>query len=185
MPCWWLTWPDCGRSPPAQIEEAWADLQQLPTPWNDDGQREQCGVIEFGRIDDSADEPPKPEADRSVEFPSLRVANDFDEVEAELSEVCQQIERIEEPPAKSEEDFQPVGSMQPEIELDFSDSNHPFKEEFEQEEVITDRYAASRRRQVRLCSSRRLPPVGRAENHRQSMPRWIRGSWKEPAHAMP
>ncbi len=139
---------------PAQVEEAWADLQQLPTPWNSDGQHEQCGVIEFGRMDDSADDSSKQGEEESVEFPSLRVANDFDEVEAELSEVCQQIERIEEPPAKSEEDFQPLGTMQPEIELDFSDSNHPFKEKFEQEELITDRYAAALRL-IRFFSSRR------------------------------
>jgi type II secretory pathway predicted ATPase ExeA len=128
---------------PAQIEEAWADLQQLPTPWNSDGQREQCGVIEFGHIDDSADETePQPVAD-SEEFPSLRVANDFDEVEAELSEVCQQIENIEQPQAENEDDFQPLGTLQPEIELVFTDTDLPFQEEFEHEEVITDRYPAS------------------------------------------
>ena len=128
---------------PAQIEEAWADLQQLPTPWNGEGRSEKCGVIEFGRIEDSADESDKPAAEQSVEFPSLRVANDFDEVEAELTEVCQQIESLESTPARPEEDFQPVGSAQPEIELDFGQSDHPFKEEFEQEEVIADRYGAA------------------------------------------
>jgi type II secretory pathway predicted ATPase ExeA len=128
---------------PAQIEAAWADLQQLPTPWNGDSPREQCGVIEFGRIDDSADETSPPIAADSEEFPGLRVANDFDEVEAELSEVCQQIEHIDETPDGSAGDFQPLGTNQPEIELVFTDAEHPFKEEFEHEEVITDRYAAS------------------------------------------
>jgi type II secretory pathway predicted ATPase ExeA len=128
---------------PAQIEEAWADLQQLPTPWNGDGQREQCGVIEFGRIDDSTDENSKQTAAENSEFPSLRVANDFDEVEAELSQVCQQIEGIEQAPEKTEDDFQPLGTIKPEIELVLTDTDHPFNEEFEHEEVITDRYAAS------------------------------------------
>ncbi|MGA2796627.1 MAG: AAA family ATPase [Thermoguttaceae bacterium] len=133
----------CRTIDPAQIEAAWADLQQLPTPWNGDGQHEQCGVIEFGRIDDSADEASPQTAAENAEFPALRVANDFDEVEAELSEVCQQIEHIEQPPAGSEDDFQPLGTIQPEIELVFTDADHPFEEAFEQEEVITDRYAAS------------------------------------------
>ncbi len=133
----------CRTVDPAQIEEAWADLQQLPTPWNGDGQHEQCGVIEFGRIDDSADETSPQTAAESVEFPSLRVANDFDEVEAELSEVCQQIEHIEETPAGAKGDFQPLGTVQPEIELVISDTDHPFNEEFEHEEVVTDRYAAT------------------------------------------
>ena len=100
-------------------------------------------MIEFGRIDDSADESSPQTVAENAEFPSLRVANDFDEVEAELSEVCQQIEHIEEPPAGTEDDFQPLGTIQPEIELVFTDAEHPFKEEFEHEEVITDRYAAS------------------------------------------
>ncbi|MGD0517007.1 MAG: AAA family ATPase [Thermoguttaceae bacterium] len=128
---------------PAQIEEAWADLQQLPTPWNGDKQQEQCGVIEFGRIDDSADDTSEQTAADNSEFPSLRVANDFDEVEAELSHVCQQIERIEQTPDKSEDDFQPLGTIKPEIELVLTDTDHPFNEAFEHEEVITDRYAVS------------------------------------------
>ena len=97
----------------------------------------------ISRIDDSADENSPQTAAESAEFPALRVANDFDEVEAELSEVCQQIEHIEETPARTEDDFQPLGTNQPEIELVFTDADHPFKEEFEHEEVITDRYAAS------------------------------------------
>ena len=126
---------------PAQIEEAWADLQQLPTPWNSDVQHEQGGVIEFGPINDSPDESSKQTAAEDSSFPPLRVANDFDEIEADLSEVCHQIERIEETPAEAEDDFQPAVTIQPEIELVFSDAVHPFKEEFEEEEVVTDRYA--------------------------------------------
>jgi hypothetical protein len=149
---------------PAQIEEAWADLQQLPTPWNGDGQREQCGVIEFGRIDDSADETSPQIAADSAEFPALRVANDFDEVDADLSVVCQQIEHIEEMPAGSEDDFQPSGTIQPEIELVFTDAEHPFKEEFENEEVITDRYAASVPTPSPLLEPpTSVPPVDQAE----------------------
>lgn len=128
---------------PAKIEEAWADLQQLPTPWNGDAQHEQGGVIEFGRIDDLPDEASRQTAAESDAFPSLRVANDFDEVEAELSEVCHQIERIEQSPAEAQDDFQPVGTIKPEIELVFDDTDHPFKETFDEEEVISDRYAAA------------------------------------------
>jgi type II secretory pathway predicted ATPase ExeA len=125
-----------------QIEQAWADLQQLPTPWNGDDHREQGGVIEFGGIDDLPEETPLHTAINGSDFPSLRVANDFDEVDADFSEVCHQIERIEGPMADAEDDFQPVGSIKPEIELVFSDTDLPFSEEFEDEEVITDRYAA-------------------------------------------
>ncbi len=41
---------------PALVEEAWADLQQLPTPWNEDSSAAPVGnSIEFGTLDD--DEP--------------------------------------------------------------------------------------------------------------------------------
>jgi type II secretory pathway predicted ATPase ExeA len=43
----------------AQIEESWADLQQLPTPWNEVGVRADGGqaVIEFGELEPMQDEP--------------------------------------------------------------------------------------------------------------------------------
>ena len=44
--------------------------------------------------------------------------------------------------AQLEEDFQPAGSIGPEIELVFGNAENPFKEIFEQEEVVIDRYAA-------------------------------------------
>jgi type II secretory pathway predicted ATPase ExeA len=133
----------CRVIEPAQIEEAWADLQQLPTPWNGDSQREPSGVIEFGRIDDMPDESIQLASDSNAEFPSLRVANDFDEIDADLTEVCNQIDRIDINSIEAEGDFQPVGTIQPEIELTFNDVEHPFNEQFEDEEMITDRYAAS------------------------------------------
>lgn len=40
---------------PALVEEAWTDLQQLPTPWNEDASAAPAGNIEFGALDD--DEP--------------------------------------------------------------------------------------------------------------------------------
>jgi type II secretory pathway predicted ATPase ExeA len=127
---------------PALIEEAWADLQQLPTPWNSDGQREQCGVIEFGRIDESAEDKSDQNASESSDFPSLRVAKDFDEVEEDLSRVCQ-IECPEQMPEKAVDDFQPSDTFKPEVELVLTDSAHPFNEEFEHEEVVADRYKDS------------------------------------------
>jgi type II secretory pathway predicted ATPase ExeA len=133
----------CRMVEPAQIEEAWADLQQLPTPWTGDNRQAEGGVIEFGRMDDQTDEQSRQTAGAKSGFPSLRVASDFDEVEADLSEVCHQIERIEEPSADLEDDFQPVGLIEPEIELVFDGADHPFKEEFEQEEIVAERYPAT------------------------------------------
>ncbi len=41
------------RIEPAHVEEAWADLQQLPTPWNAPAASTSDSVIEFGGLDDS------------------------------------------------------------------------------------------------------------------------------------
>ncbi len=128
---------------PANVEEAWADLQQLPTPWNGDAQHEQGGVIEFGRFDDTPDESTRPTAAESPEFPSLRVAEDFEESTAGSFEIGSQSSQTQPGSAAGEDEFQPTGTFTPEIELVLEDTDHPFQEEFEHEEVITDRYAPS------------------------------------------
>jgi type II secretory pathway predicted ATPase ExeA len=43
----------CRQVTPAQIEEAWADLQQLPTPSSEPSQNAGDGVVEFGGLEDA------------------------------------------------------------------------------------------------------------------------------------
>ncbi len=94
------------------IEEAWSDLQQLPTPWNESEQRNdqeeeaECSIIEFGHLDDSEPEQARPE----------------------LGEV--------------DEEFHPAGAIGPETEVVLDDSGDPFGEEFAEEEVLIDRFTA-------------------------------------------
>ncbi len=64
-----------------RIEEAWADLQQLPTPWNDTAGASKTGsasdVIEFGLLDaDSPDETPAADLETLA-----TVEIDFDETD--------------------------------------------------------------------------------------------------------
>ena len=127
---------------PADVEEAWADLQQLPVPCGSEasGDRTEGGVIEFGSLDESA-ESGTDRADSAV----FRVAGVEDEEENE--EPAGKIHRIERLLAKAEEDFQPAGSIGPEVEMNFEEQIHPFQEEYEEEEVVADRYAAARERQ--------------------------------------
>lgn len=126
---------------PANIEEAWADLQQLPAPCNAEHETEDAdsGVIEFGSLDDSI------ESESRSKAPVFRVASVEQEgaEEEDDSEPDGQIHRIERLLAKVDEDFQPAGSIGPEVELNFEEPVHPFQEEFEQEEVVSDRYAAT------------------------------------------
>jgi hypothetical protein len=75
----------------AMVEQAWADLQQLPTPWSVPSPahaRSTSGTIEFGRLDD--EEPFEPDAESpSVRFPTERIGRRTAEVaEAEFTEVA-------------------------------------------------------------------------------------------------
>jgi type II secretory pathway predicted ATPase ExeA len=57
------------------VEEAWADLQQLPAPWNDSfGRAGRGNIIEFGNLSDAdRSESPEPHA-KSITVPFLRIA---------------------------------------------------------------------------------------------------------------
>jgi type II secretory pathway predicted ATPase ExeA len=127
----------------AQIEEAWADLQQLPTPWNSDSQGDKPGVIEFGCLDDSFEE----DSAESIKMPTppLKLNAEADDFEFELNESFEpadQIDSIKQMINGAEENFAQKHSDEPEIELAFDDFDHPFEEPFEHEEIVGDRYAA-------------------------------------------
>lgn len=111
------------------IEEAWADLQQLPTPWNAKAvEAGGAGVVEFGGLDDSCDELPEAIPFRSA-APPLHVSRP----EEQLDAIQDQLSRID-------DDFEPVGSIGTEVDLDFPEFGDPFAEEFAEEEVVLDPY---------------------------------------------
>jgi hypothetical protein len=126
---------------PSDIEEAWADLQQLPTPWNAGSGKASSapGVIEFGSgLDDEPSEARDPSGLQAGSVPMLRVAG---EQEAPALEPARQVARIQQALAEMDEDFQPAGSIGPEVELVFDDLSNPFREAFEEEQIVIDRYA--------------------------------------------
>lgn len=120
------------------VEEAWADLQQLPTPWNADAEaaKPAADIIEFGGLDeeDVAEEAPSEAAET---LPLLRITPDSDESPAEP---MLQIEQIEDAVAQLQSDCDPAETGAPEVELFFSQSADPFAEPFQEEEVIVERY---------------------------------------------
>ncbi len=103
------------------IEEAWADLQQLPTPWNDDLPPTQVAedahsVIEFGVLSDEDDA----ELIESTDEPmSLRIA-------------------AEQLPLIDGSEYMPVSNSTNQIEMRVVESNDPFAESFAEEEVIVN-----------------------------------------------
>lgn len=129
------------RIEPATVEEAWSDLQQLPTPWTGESKQEPAGgVIEFGSLDEQTDTAPTATA-AAPSPPTLRITSADEEHDAGEGEPDRQICRIERLLAVADDDFQPAGSIGPEVELGFDGAIHPFQEEFEHEEVVADRYA--------------------------------------------
>ena len=142
----------------ADVDEAWADLQQLPMPWKaedrDDG--DSNGVIEFGGLDDQPEDTDRM-GDEEPAASSLRISPTTDEGEPEFVELgvleqdvlepdvleqgavepAEQLIQIEHLLSDAEEEFRPIGSIGPEVELVFED---PFEEPFEREEVVADRY---------------------------------------------
>jgi len=134
---------------PAIVEEAWADLQQLPMPWNEQAQPS-GDVIEFGKLEDEPGDVPTPsaeatpdddEAEASDSAALLHIATEANELDATELEPAEQLLQIQGLLAEVEEEFCPIGTIRPEVELVF-DEPHPFQEPFQQEEVIADRYAS-------------------------------------------
>ncbi len=113
------------------IEEAWADLQQLPSPWAAARKETAASqIVEFGHLDDLQDEPREAIPFRSAAPRQLQVA----EPEEQLDQIAEQLSTIEDA-------FQPAGSIGTEVEIDFPEFGDPFGEEFVEEEVVLERYS--------------------------------------------
>jgi hypothetical protein len=131
----------------AGIEEAWADLQQLPTPWNesaraDDSQQED-GVIEFGGLDAPSDGPAEA-ADAPCQAAATEqvVETQQDEGPEQETEPTERLNQITEHLESLEAEFEPVGTIGPEAQLAFPHRVDPFAEHFAEEEVVVDRYGS-------------------------------------------
>ena len=150
----------------AGIEEAWADLQQLPTPWSEapsgTGKIANEPTIELGDIDDEptpAVAPQMPAARiASHTLPSLAAQDDVLELVASAPRGADQdaadaLNVIETHLAEWESEYTPVAKQEPEVELILNSGRRdPFVEDFVEEEVVVDRYAAADR-------LRKTPPV--------------------------
>jgi type II secretory pathway predicted ATPase ExeA len=151
------------RIEPAHVEEAWADLQQLPTPWNASAEPSGEGVIEFGGLDDSPSETPSI-AGKITAAEEASPVEDADAAEipvvqptlvaetTEDPETLEQLRHIQQLLADVQTEFQPVAPTGPEVELVF-ETPHPFAEPFEEEEVIADRFVAATARQAPSSST--------------------------------
>ncbi|MFW6171846.1 MAG: ExeA family protein [Planctomycetota bacterium] len=136
------------------VEEAWADLQQLPSPWTphetmSNAAETNSDILEFGELDDPVcgeldpDETPAateetPAATEKAVEP--QVADRLEEIEAGIAAVSDDNTGSTQARNGGEEggQFQPSRGEQPEIELIFHQAHDPFSEPFDDEEVIVD-----------------------------------------------
>jgi hypothetical protein len=120
------------------IEEAWADLQQLPVPLHAPAavgaaSGNSPGVVEFGQLDGE----PRPAAALA------------DESLARLEAIDQGLElmRSDGSPegvvsGTAADDFSPADASGTEVELIFHSAHDPFGGQWDQEEVVIDRFAS-------------------------------------------
>jgi hypothetical protein len=124
------------------IQESWADLQQLPTPWQASVQEAPASeaVIEFGSLDetDAGDSQVEGSTDAVVQSPSDLPADTLEDVARDA--VTNDPEDVE-----SVDHEDPVA--EPEITGSSGEVLNPFDESFDQEEVVVDRYVALQRDQ--------------------------------------
>lgn len=110
------------------IDEAWADLQQLPAPWSSAAPPEPANtIIEFGRLDEAHDEPSIPF--RAASLRPLDIVDADDPLEAIAGQT-----------ASVERQFSPAKATDTEIELEFPEFGDPFSEKFAEEEVVIERF---------------------------------------------
>lgn len=119
------------------IEEAWADLQQMPGPWSASQEEfsppvSESGVLEFGSLEEEGELP------HSVKFPS-RIMEPPKQKRGPMDADSAATLRM----SVAEAEFEPQPAFAPEAELEFiSAVKNPFDESFANEEVILDRYAS-------------------------------------------
>jgi len=146
----------------AGIDEAWADLQQLPLPLADEpigvgsGNGRSSGIVEFGPLGDL---PPVVAGTIGPDMASAAVAN--------LESISQALHSLDGGPSPSgpaivtHDDFSPAALAGTEVELRFHAGHDPFGGNWEDEEVVIDRYAsledaALRRQRVKSDAGRAI-----------------------------
>ena len=128
---------------PAGIEEAWADLQQLPVPWHEQptvaASADSGGIVEFGQLGDDTSQ-----AVAGTIGPSVAEA-----AFAQLEQVDRNVRllqaesgfRVAEATEEASE-FSPAAESGTEVELIFHEAHDPFGSHWDEEEVVIDRYAS-------------------------------------------
>ncbi len=117
------------------IDEAWADLQQLPLPWSGEPSHDDASsqIVEFGHLTDDVEAMPE-----AIPFRACEPQRNLQSRNLHLATPDEQLDAIAEQLSEIEDDR--MVSAATEVELDFPEFGDPFSEEFAEEEVVLDRY---------------------------------------------
>ncbi len=126
------------------IEEAWADLQQLPLPLHDPpvlggaGSGTAGGIVEFGQL---GDVPTIVAGSIGPGVADVAVAN-LDSISRTLAGLHDDKVSAGATSPRIADDFSPAREDGTEVELFFHGAHDPFGSHWEEEEVVIDRYAS-------------------------------------------
>jgi type II secretory pathway predicted ATPase ExeA len=120
------------------IDESWADLQQLPSPWSASIVREDATsqIVEFGHLSDDVEVPEAISFRASEPARKAKPAHNL-----HLASPDEQLDAIAEQLSDLEETDELVEATT-EVDLDFPEFGDPFGEEFAEEELVLDNYAS-------------------------------------------
>ena len=165
------------------VQEAWADLQQLPAPWQQTAASaaNQGAAVEFGQLAEDGATPGSP-SERSAPAPSgtpaeLRATVNLDRIDRGLS-ALDSADEIEFGSLSGDlndaREFEPVDASATEVELIFTTPANPFGDNFDEEEIVVDRYAT-------LAAEAPQRVSFTAESHPWSKSGWELDETVEPA----
>ncbi len=119
------------------IDEAWADLQQLPAPWSGPSASRDLpsDIVEFGNLDDAEGDLPEAIPFRGGKSSAAPAAQTL-----HLAAPEEQLDSIADQLASIDEFHDGASTAQTEADLDFPEFGDPFGEQFDEEEVVLDRY---------------------------------------------
>lgn len=148
----------------ALVEEAWADLQQLPLPLAEKPTptAAQRGIVEFGQLDDAEPVagtigPTTPVA--AADGPASAAMSQLDTITHALAQYEEPAEQSVATTASSSDEFVPSAAST-EVELFFDPGHDPFGGHWEEEEIVIDRYASLE--QAALRTQRVVSEEGRS-----------------------
>lgn len=151
----------------AGIEEAWADLQQLPLPWNEKSipaALETGSIIEFGELDEVGHS--EPGLVVTAPLPDMISASAATNATRLLDQIDDEIASLDLPDGDLDRElnrnryaseFTSLSAQGTEVEVTFAD---PFGQGFDEEEVVIDRYAS-----LEAAALRNRPRVQSTEGH--------------------